>query len=361
MIRTIHALLAVAVVLGGCVGATAHGLDATTAETATATTTAADGTTADATAEPVEGRVQLPPGVSEDGISNATALLTAHLATLAETSYVFESRSNYSVGGISATSEQSGTVAKGFFPHVSHGNATLRRGNRTVEADVNQWANESVTLVRYRTENRTRYQKRFHENDEQRSLEPRLGSPFPNHSEVESSVTGTALIAAALRTGNFTVETVETVDGRTVTTLRAREVNRSGDLGTANVTRYDARLVVDERGVVLDTNFSLAFESRFSGQNAMAYRFEVVRIGPVVVSRPAWSDEALATTSAQVSIDVAETYFVVVDRGGDRLPASTEIRVSNDVTNVTLTLERPLRPGEQVSTSTSRRTAVNPS
>jgi hypothetical protein len=352
MTRTIYALLvAVAVVLGGCAGATAS-LDATTAETATATTTAANGTatnatTADATAEPAEATAQLPPGVFEDGVSNATALLAAHRETLAETSYAFEGRSNYSIGGLSAAGEQSGTVAKGFFPHASNANTTLRRGNRTVEYDVDRWANESVTLVRYRTENRIRYQKLFHENDEQRSPGPELGSPLPNRSEVEASISGTTLIAAALRTGNFTVESVEMVDGRTVTTLRAREANRSSDLGSANVTRYDAMLVVDERGVVREANFSLAFESRYSGQNAMTYRFEAVRIGPVVVSRPAWSDEALATTSVQVSVDAAETYFVVANRGGDPLPAGSEIRVSHDDVNATLTVEQPLRPGER--------------
>lgn len=338
MTRTTCALLvAVAVVLGGCVGATAHGPDATT-----------DETTANAsTTEPVGETADLPPGVTEDGVSNASALLEAHREALAETSYVFESRSNYSMGDVAGTGEQSGTVAKGFFPHVSHATATIQRGNRTVEYDVDQWANESVTLVRYRTENRTQYRKLFHGDDEQRSPGPGFGGPFLNRSDVESSISGTALIESVLATSNFTVESVETVDGHTLTTLRAETVNESGGFGTANVTEYDARFVVDERGLVREVKFTMAFEDELGDETLLDYRFEVVRTGPVVVSRPAWSDAALATTSAQVSIDAAETYFVVANRGGDRLPAGTEIRVAHDGTNVTLALERPLRPGEQ--------------
>ena len=333
MTRTIFTLLlAATLVLAG--GVSAGGL---------AQETTTDG---DATETPIDESTNLPPGVTEDGVSNATALLEAHQDALAATGYEFESRSNYSMGGVATVSEQSGTVAKAFFPYVSHADATVERGNQTVEYDLDQWGNESLTLVRIQTENRTQYQKLFYEEGGERSPSLGSGGPFVNRSDVEASVSGTGLIASALAMSNFTVESVETVDGHTLTTLRAEEVNESGGFGTANVSQFDGTLVVDERGLVREVNVSMAFESGFGGENRLAYHFEIVRTGPVVVQRPAWTDEALESSSARISIDSEETYFTVTNRGGDRLPNGTEIQVSHGDVNTTLTLEQSLRPGE---------------
>lgn len=294
--------------------------------------------TAETTATTDAQSADLPPGVDASGVENASALVAAHRAALAETGYVYRVR--YAASADSEFSQQGtsrAVVAKNHAPIRVRSVSDVQFDNRTERARTDVWANESVALYEYRTRNRTVYQ------ESNATVSPAGRDPFarPGTLDVVDQASMSSLVGLALRSGEYEVAATESRSGSTLTTLRAATPNRSFE-GLGNVSTYDGTLVVDERGRVHRLSLSVETERTDS-----SYELELAKLGSVVVEYPPWADRALEAVNADVDIDSTGNHFVVSNRGGDRLPPGTEVRVGHDATNVTLELDRPLAPGKE--------------
>lgn len=296
------ALLVTVLVVAGCVGGAGNG--GSMQETTAGEGTTADGTTGAGTVTP--SAETLPPGVSGNGVENATALLEAHVAALNDTGYAFAIVSNGSTTRgdrtVRSNSTTNGTVAANasrFLVH-SRSDRTSGDGSRASAADV--WGNESVVLYRIQESDRNRYQR----------LNRSTG--FATATDYGSQFSGATLIRSALQTGDFTVESVERGGNGTLTTLVATEyVRPEGDRGgnatagsaatattTAggastggpDVTTYDVRMVVDDEGRVRELDLNIAAEGDRTSES-VRYRYELTQIGGVAVSQPDWTGDAL--------------------------------------------------------------------
>jgi hypothetical protein len=286
--RYAAALLVVIVVVAGCAGSATTGIETTmttTADDAVETTDGIETTTDEETAD-------LPPGVIESGVENASRLLDANRRALAETGYAFRlvwndaEESDYETRAVSH-----GTVAKEFAPFRIRTETEARFGNRTSRFETDVWGNESVALAEYEEMNRTGYQKYVNEPNGSVEVSPFELSSF--HA-LSRQVSHEVVVSFVALTGEYEVESVERRDGRTLTTLRATELNRSfGERDTENISQYDATLVVDERGLIHRANLTMSFP-----ESTLSYDFELTTVGGVVVAYPPWADRALATGNA---------------------------------------------------------------
>lgn len=286
--RTAAVLFAILVVLSGCAGTT-NQMATTTAGNAE-TATANDETTEASDEAAQTGTADLPPGVNESGVENATRLLAANRRELADTDYAFRLvRNDSGESPYDYRTVSRGTVAKDFAPFRIRTEREIQYGNQTSHAETDVWGNESVVLVKYHELNRTSYQKYVAGPNETMSPYETLPS-----QALSGQLSHEYVVAFALLTGEYEVESVESRDGMTLTTLRATELNRSFDeRDTENISHYAATLVVDERGRIHRANLTIEFsESTFS------YDFELTKLGDVVVAYPPWADRALATGNA---------------------------------------------------------------
>jgi hypothetical protein len=353
--RTTGLLLAAVVLLAGCTGsagdvATTMGtVTPNTAATGTGTpdTAALDTTTTDnaTTVETVSpATADLPPGVTESGVANASELLAANRRALSESDYAFRLvRTDSGENKYNSRSISRGTVGKQFAPYRIHSEKILQLGNRTSRVTVDTWGNESIVLMKYSERNRISYRKFVATENDTVETDPFEMLPSFAHS---GQLSHSYVVAFPLLTGEFEVESVERRDGLTLTTLRATELNRTlGERDSENVSNYSATLVADERGRIHRANLTVEFS-----ESTFGYDFRLTDIGGATVPYPQWADRALGTVTARVEVasDTATESFVVSNEAGQVLPAGSEIRVAHAGTNATLELADPLGPGEEV-------------
>lgn len=269
---------------GGALAADRHG-----ASTGAAAPLQADNGTSEA--DDGANASALPPGVNASGVENATALVAAHRRGLAETGYRYvlvqnasfeESPFNVSglpAGGFTTDSTERGTVEAGLAPFHARSTGRTTIGSRTANVSTDLWGNETVLAVRTRLANQI--------NTQHVNL-TRDGDAFfeLTRDDANDSVTKAAVVELTLASGSFEVVNAS---GEFVT-LRATgfENGTAPVFDAENVTRYDARVVVDRRGVV--HRLSLVVES---DTEHLRYGFEVTERGPVEVTRPGWVAAAL--------------------------------------------------------------------
>lgn len=344
MERPAAALLLVALVaLAGCTGVTDQTTTATTAEPTTPPTTDVDAasTTTDApttTGTPLDpASADLPPGVTAAGVENASQLLAAHRDALAASGFRFRLEANTSFGaGEVSHRTGNGTVSEGLAPLRLQSRTRRSADGQTLQRETDTWANESVALTRYHTDARTRYAQRSVVNGT-------TGTDATSARTVSLArlATQSHIVQLALRAGEYEVAGVEIRDGTTLTTLRATAV--SGQSSVENVSEYESTLVVDERGRVHRLDMTLLGDSTH-----LRYDFELTYFGDVTVEYPSWTERALATVNAHVTVDSADGYFVVANEGGETLPPGSEVQVAHAGVNAALELDDPLAAGEKV-------------
>lgn len=311
------ALLVAMLLLAGCIGSLSTDTASTTTDGRIPATTDTTQTTVESTDE------ALPPGVTEDGVSTASALLAAHASALKETSYGFEYRSITEVdGGTNATATQRGTVSAGF--------ASFEL--RSVHGDANRyrstlWANDSVLLTKRTADGTTWY--------DERTRNERL------EAELDSAVTKTETLSVLLRSGTFEIAGTDRSAGRTLTTLRATEP--AGGTRYENATDFDATLVVDSSGRVHEFHRTVVTETSILRQD-----FELSVLDAATVERPEWAGNALATTTANIDVDSTTDAIRFEHAGGEDLPAGSTVRIDHDGDAHTLELAAPLGTGESV-------------
>lgn len=223
-------------------------------------------------------------------------------------------------------------------------NATAGPLGEDATISVDRWGNGTVVLSRIRIDNRTRYLKQYvNESSGPFDVSPVTVSP----DRLAADHTGANLLQGALRLGNYSVVETRTVGNATLTTLRADGPADAGGLGAGGIERFDATLVVDQRGRVHSLNLTIAGDRLGN----VSYSSELLALGHPGPVEPVWTDEARATVVADVSIEPAGDQFVVTNERGDALPANATATVVHGGTNETLELGEPLAPGESAYVS----------
>lgn len=215
------------------------------------------------------GEADLPPGVSESGVANASALAAAHDATLREEGFVLD-------GTFVRDPPNRGALTRNYTTVVAPGGERFRTAVSTVsyasdapDASVSRrtrtraWSDGSVTLRAATIGGETAVSTVD-------DLPPAL------------SLTRAPQVRSYLEIGEYDVERVVVRDGRTFATLVA--ANASAAVGED--VSFDARFVVDDRGVVHEADVSVSAP----GSERDRAHYEVVRFGGSP-ERPAWVDD----------------------------------------------------------------------
>lgn len=217
------------------------------------------------------------PGVEDGQLSNRTALLDAHGTALLETGFVTDIRVNATASRQTDTGTEVVSVVRRqetrVSPDAASYGATLENQGTGVTAD--EWGNRSVRATRLQVGNRTRYRAA-------RPLSP-------------GQLTGEAVLGTYL-TDDFSVESVEETDGRTLATLTSTTAPAQGAVprNATDVRNYEARLVVDGEGRI--HSLTVTVDYTLDGEpGTLAIDYELTRTGVDPVDRPDWVSEALAS------------------------------------------------------------------
>jgi len=213
-----------------------------------------------------------PPGVSAESgtIENPDALLAAHNASLVESGFVVEVRTNATVLRDGEPRQVRRTqVVRAESGLAEYNNTVLNPGSRF---DV--WGNDSVQAVRLQTRGGVQY-----------------GTDQPQSA---ATLTSSTLLSRYLATGDWTVTNVTMQDGEPTFTFRSSTVPSEANALPTNATNlreYGAVLVVDGDGRV--SYFAATGTYTLDGtESSFAISHRVVAEGPEV-DRPPWVDEAL--------------------------------------------------------------------
>jgi hypothetical protein len=256
--RLVPAAVLVLVVLAGCIGGIGTGPSSETTSTS----------------EQLDpGDADLPPGVSESGVTNASALVAAHEQTLRAEGFVLN-------GTFVRDPPNAGNETRRYHTVIAPGGRPFHTDVRSVRyasddsgSAVSQrlhtrvWANETTMLRQTTIRNSTA-------SSAIDGLPPAL------------SLTRAPQYDSYLEFGEYTVERVVARDGHTFTTLVATDTTDA--LGPD--ATIDARFVVDERGVVHEATVTLD-----GGPNAETDHatYRVVRLG-ASPTQPGWVANATA-------------------------------------------------------------------
>lgn len=276
---TLLVALVAAVVLAGCGGSTGPGTESPTAETGSATPSSTASATPSPTASPTTtgNHTSLPPGVTQSGVANATALVEAHTAALERTGFIVTSRGKASVVRQGALVE-----AKTRERAVVEANRTAYRAFRRDEASF--YSREESVWYDADAGSQAQFRKVKNPGGTERGTR----DPHPI-----GALTGKAVLKNHFLGGNFTLSGTETVNGTTRVTLTADSVENETALLTAlpdkaeKVTSYKGRAVVDEQGRV--HSFSATVEYVIRGkQRTYEVEYRIQQLGNVTVQRPPW-------------------------------------------------------------------------
>lgn len=307
MTRRLLVLVALAaVVLAGCTGG--PGADATPEPTVTGTPTADDGGANAVSAEEI-------PGVSDGTLTNATALARANQGLLSETgakihmrqSGEWEAESTLTVGTDAGTLALAGTRSTD--------------DGRSVTTEY--WSNGTMTYLRTETGGETRY---------------RTADRSPGTFERLDTILGDYLAAGA-----FTVADGSAADGTVVLTADGFAPPEDARL-LEDATSLDGRVVVGQAGRIHNLTITAAEDGA-----TVAYRYELLRSGVERADRPGWLDDVPASAMLRPELSVGigdESYLIVENEGGDRVPRNATLAVTTGGTTHTATFESALEPGD---------------
>jgi hypothetical protein len=257
MQRNALQLLAIAalVALAGCTGGLSGAGDP------------ADGT-------PTLEEVSYPAGVSANG-TNVSALAEAHAAAL-------ENRS-FTLSADTAVNTSMMNQSARFDAAVGQHHDTVRVNGTVMGQRVSVYLTAEKRYARYGTDGEVSYRA-----TERTADVPRL---VPS-----SSFTGAGYLDRFGGVANATPTGVRERNGTTLIVLRADGSNATAT-AEANVTDYNATLLVDQRGVV--HSLTVETTSVRDGQRfRTAFSMELSNVGATTVPEPAWLDEARNRTGS---------------------------------------------------------------
>ncbi|MFC5970234.1 hypothetical protein ACFPYI_02715 [Halomarina salina] len=206
----------------------------------------------------------LPPGVNESGLQNASALAAEHNETAREVGIVLNATlTRQSVGPTESVRRVHTVMAAGGRPLNTTTATSKYDGNGTLMGQptvIQRWGNESTVIGRS-------------------TLAQRAGvvtDPFPPQNR--NAPTQARFYFASLGVANYTVDSVVERDGHTFTTLVANETTEKS--GTV-----DARVLVDERGLIHE----FTFHQDKGNDHEFHLEHRIIKTGPSPPERPDWA------------------------------------------------------------------------
>ncbi|MHB9285687.1 hypothetical protein ACKVMT_01440 [Halobacteriales archaeon Cl-PHB] len=257
------------------------------------------------------------PGVTNGTLTNVSALTEANAAELTES------------GGEVQVRQTTAGETTGYRLQLSAGASTYLLNGTTPNGEdgplaVALWANETTQVVRFGTED-PRYRVAAREQE----------TPNP-----------LTLVENALAGGGFTVQQEATGNGSVVLTADEYTAPGSGQSRFANVSEYDATLVVDADGRIHALTVSAVADGR-----SVAYEYDLLTTELVDVPRPDWLSDVPASASLQadVGVDVAnESVLTLTHRGGDTVPAGSTFTLETNGTTLETPVPTRLAAGDTV-------------
>lgn len=233
--------------------------------------------------EPTED--ELPPGVSQNGVENASALVSAHTAALNESGYAYrlglQGTVNVTVDNETSTQYET-NLTQTVRAEDGGRPAFVTAEVQSVQSEQNQsqavayWWNDTTTLARVSAGGGTQYAA-----FDQRPDQGQLYAPDEQYLQ---QVVGSS---------NFSVSGVDRSGEETLITLTATEANAS----MQGVTSYNATLVVDSEGRIHSATQHAVVESA-QGTQTVDLRYELTETSVSTVDQPEWADEALGNRTA---------------------------------------------------------------
>lgn len=228
---------------------------------------------------------RLAPGVTTEGVTNASALVAAHAETVEREGFRSFSQVNYTGTQYgegpfaeNVTRYVSATPNATVFRYRGHGRTVL--DGRTNRSRWDRWTNGSVVLLHHRcTDSRNVvYERRV-----------------VTSSDFDGYATQFLPMVGLLREADYRVVAVNRLDDRTLVTLEAHELDESAD---TIATDIDARVVVDGAGRIHSLNVTHRWpieSGEMAGTTAVQrFRYELREVGVERVPRPKWSERAMA-------------------------------------------------------------------
>ena len=216
---------------------------------------------------------ELPPGVTEDGITNVSKLLSAHFTALNRTGYTDMLTARYTEPEhsdgptITLTERSTLTATEGMYPFRHQYESTKKFPNGTVESGEGElWSNESMHVSL-------------------NPSHPRVNSTvYCRWTDPYESVKVTHLrypFHGVLNASDYNVSSVNTSGERTRTTLEAESNN------------FTATAVIDSTGRIrhLEMNATQTLQNGRTATRALRYDLKEARI--TAVERPAWVNTAI--------------------------------------------------------------------
>ncbi|SDM80915.1 hypothetical protein SAMN04487949_2661 [Halogranum gelatinilyticum] len=227
--------------------------------------------------EPTEE--ELPPGVSQDGVDNASTLVDAHSAALNESGYAYRVGL---AGSVNVNDSETSTAYETNLTQTSRAEpggrpAFVTADVRSAQAGGNQsqtvayWWNDTTTLARFSAGEQTQYAA-----FDQRPGEGQLYAPDDQY------------LRQIVGASNFSVSGVDRSGEETLITLTATEANAS----LQGVTEYNATVVVDSEGRIHSARQYAVVESG-QGTQTVDLHYELTATSVETVAQPEWADEAL--------------------------------------------------------------------
>ncbi|MFB6110952.1 MAG: hypothetical protein ABEJ35_00285 [Halobacteriaceae archaeon] len=296
------------------------------------------GTTTAPTSNPggSPGDGPLPPGVTNSGIANSTALTNAHEAGLSTDGFT----ASYEISVTLSSSQGTRTQALTQTIRATSGltrffvNSTTTQGSQTVSSEY--WGNETLALVRNEIGGQTQYQT------------------LPDSINRSSRFTLASSLGQLLQIADYSVTGRETVDGQTLVTLTADSVNSSlgsgqgGVINAENVSNVSSTAVITTDGIIQE--FTLSFNATTAnGEASYQISFEVTGQGGVSVSRPAWVGQALSNvTITDLQATLENRVIAISHNGGDPVPEGSLIILQLNGTVYQGQIQSSISPGQTV-------------
>jgi len=271
----------------------------------------------------------LPPGVSEDGLDDPSALLDAHDAVIGERGAVTVTNTTIEAPRASLTSNS--TVTFG-----ADGSIAVRTTSSVGQGsfETRQYTNGSVSVIRQVTSQAERQ------------------TAFTGSSQVErgaglaglQSILAAAEVSVAGADDGAVRLTVEGVaDGANATTA-----------GGGNYTQLDGHLVVRESGLI--ESLELTVTQDIDGQETTTdVDYEVTETGVDAAPRGDWVDEVLAEESLpQLTYERTDGAIAITNEGDDPIPRGSVVSVSETdsegrtTEQYSVQLRSTVEPGETV-------------
>lgn len=208
------------------------------------------------------------PGVTAEGITNETALLSAHVDALGDQRY----ESDVAINGtiirdgqpVEFSRHQQVLVEAGYSPYQYR--VTETAGSSAVQFDV--WANESAQFVRIQSGGNTQYQR----------SQPQSPASLASASFIDTFVDD-----------SYTVESTEEQDGHTYTTLTSNTAPANVTSliqGASNVSTFEGTIIVTEDGRVHAMSITMDYMLNGS-KETMEVKYQLIQDG-APVEKPSW-------------------------------------------------------------------------